>query len=91
MLSPMMDTILQVGIRALNIVAFDTVVELCCAEVGYVPETVPLGAALGVEGVLIIVGEVFGQDFELVPEFLAAEGGDFGDVEGETGSGVIIG
>lgn len=47
-------------------------------------QSVPLGAALGVHHVDIIVGESLGQRLDGVLEGFAVEGGDGGDVGGET-------
>lgn len=61
------------------------VVKGCAGEVGAVPESVPLGAALRVEVVEIVVGEVRGERLDVVLEGFAAECGCTGYVEGEAG------
>jgi hypothetical protein len=52
--------------------------------VTYVAETVPLGAALGVEVVEVVVGDVFAYRFDFVLECLSSEGWRVWFVERET-------
>lgn len=47
-------------------------------------EAIPLCPALCVQGIEIIVSQAFHEGLDLMLEFLAVEGGDFGDVQGET-------
>lgn len=49
---------------------------------GYVSEAVPLGPALGVEVVDVVVGEVLGQGLDLVHEGFATESWDGRGVQG---------
>lgn len=61
------------------------VVKGCAGEVGAVPESVPLSAALRVEVVEIVVGEVLGERLDVVLEGFTAECRCTGYVEGEAG------
>ena len=47
-------------------------------------EAIPLCPALCIQRIEIIVSQAFNQWLNLMLEFLAVEGGDFGDVQGET-------
>jgi len=73
----------QVGLRADDVLAFGVVVEGARRDVGEVPEAVPLRAALGVQGVEVVVGDAVGEGLDRVLEGFAVEGGLFGDGEGE--------
>jgi hypothetical protein len=76
-------------VPAVDVGARAAVVELPRGDVRDVAEAVPLCAALGVERVEVVVGEAGGQGFDRVVERLAAEAGDFGDVQGEAGQGLV--
>jgi len=80
---------MRVPVGAIDVGARAAVVELPRGDVRDVPEAVPLRAALRVECVEVVVGEAGGEGFDRVLERLAAEAGDFGDVQGEAGEGLV--
>ena len=47
-------------------------------------EAIPLGSALCVQGIEIVVSQPFHERLDLMLEFFAVESGDFGDVQGKT-------
>ena len=73
-----------VGFWPEDVCADSIVVESLGGEVRKVSEAVPLGAALGVQLVRVVVGKVFGQGLDFVLEGFAGEGGVGWVVEGET-------
>lgn len=83
MVAPVVLRAFEVGCGADDVGGLGAVVEGLGGHVGEVPEAVPLGAALGVGGPKIIVGDIFSKCFDLVVEGLAGEGGGGGVVEGE--------
>ena len=47
-------------------------------------EAIPLGSALCVQGIEVVVSQAFHERLDLMLEFLAVESWDFGDVQGKT-------
>lgn len=72
-----------VGGVALDVFLADAVVEVPRGDVGEVAEAVPLGAALGVAGVGVVVGDARPEGLDAVDERFAAEARGGGDGEGE--------
>jgi hypothetical protein len=63
----------RVGVQADEGGGLGVVVEELGGDVGEVAEAVPLGAALGVEVVEVVVGDVLDERFDRVGEGFAAE------------------
>lgn len=55
----------------------------------HVSKAVPLGPALGIQCIKIVVGDAWMQDLDLMLEDFAAEGRDLGNVQWQAGRNFI--
>jgi len=88
---PMMDAVSKVGVWAFDVLASNTIVELRGAKIAHVAKSVPLGPALRIHIVQIVVRKIFGKSLDLVTEYLAAESRLLGDIKRKAVDDVIIG
>ena len=85
----MVDAAFVIVVFAREISGFAVVVEGLRWDVRHVAEAVPLGAALCIQMVDIVIGDTLVKSLDLVLEFLATEGRLKGHIEGEVETGHV--